>query len=365
MLTVAFDTGPLHGPITGIGRAVSGVRTGLEGRRDDVRLVSYVLSFRAELAPSTTRLPLPASLAVRSWSMVGRPRVDRWFADCDLIHGTNYVVPPSRRARLVSVYDCWALDNPAECRPAVRTAMRALRRSIDEGVAVHSSSHATARRLRELFPDVDVTVVHLGPPNPTIESTLGSTVGSAVDPTDGAPFVLALGTIERRKNLATLVRAWNRLDDPDLHLVVAGSAGDDRDAVERAIAEVPASRRRRIHLLGRVDDDAARTLLAQARLLAYPSLDEGFGFPLLEAMASGVPIVASDAGSIPEVAGDAAILVSATDDDALARSIGRVHHDDALRASLVDAGARRLAHFSWDRTATEMLDLYRRIVGGS
>lgn len=361
MLTVAFDTGPLHGPITGIGRAVLGMKTGLDRRRNDATLVPYVLSFRAELAPSTTRLPLPASLAVRSWSRVGRPRVDHWFGQCDLVHGTNYVVPPSRRPRLVSVYDCWALDNPGECRPAVRTAMGALRRAIGDGVTVHASSHATARRLRELFPGVDVAVVHLGPP----PSPGAVPNAAAVDPTGGAPFVLALGTVERRKNLATLVRAWSRLDEPDLHLVLAGSASDDRPAVDREIAELPAPLRARVHLLGRVDDGTAQTLLSRARLLAYPSLDEGFGFPLLDAMAHHIPVVASDAGSIPEVAGDAAILVPASDENALARAIASAHHDDTRRQSLIDAGARRLGQFSWDRTATEMLDLYRRIVDAS
>lgn len=366
MPTVAFDTGPLHGPITGIGRAVDGLRSGLDALDGEVALVPYVLSFRAALAPGTVRLPFPAALALRTWARWGAPRVDRHLPDVDLVHGTNYVVPPTRRPRLVSVYDCWALDNAESVGTDVRLAMRVLERSIAEGVAVHASSHATARRLREIFPGVDVTVVHLGPP--TFRSTHSAAnatepAGSDVsfDPTHGAPYALAIGTIEKRKNLPTLVCAWSRIADDELHLVLAGSPGDDTAAVERVVADLAPDVRRRIHVVGRVDDATARTLLRRARVLVYPSLDEGFGFPLLEAMAAGVPIVASDAGSIPEVAGDAAVLVGAHDVDALAGAIGRVHCDDSLRTALVTAGGRRLGQFSWERTAREMLDLYRRI----
>jgi glycosyltransferase involved in cell wall biosynthesis len=110
---------------------------------------------------------------------------------------------------------------------------------------------------------------------------------------------------------------------------------------------------------GFVDDAGRARLLTRASVLAYPSLDEGFGLPLLEAMAAGLPAVATRAGAVPEVAGDAALLVDPLDVDELASAVGRLLGDDGLRRSLVDRGRAQAAGFTWEGTAAAMLDLYR------
>ncbi len=360
MLTIAVDTGPLHGPATGIARATAGIIDGLSSR--DVRVVPYVLSFRADLAADTRRVPLPASVALRTWGAFGRPRVDRLWRDVDVIHGTNYVVPPSRVPRVVSVYDCWALDHPQYVHADVRLAMNALRRSIADGAVVHASSHATARRLAAHFPDADVDVIHLGstPPRPAPSVAPSSLPVSLV----GAPFVASIGTVERRKNVPTLIEAFGHLahGTPDVHLAIAGAMSDDAPMVESTLTNLPPAIRARVHVLGRVDDDTAAWLLRHARVLAYPSLDEGFGFPLLEAMASDVPIVASDAGSIPEVAGDAALLVPASDPVSLAHALSVAIDDESTRHRLVTTGRDRLSEFTWERTIDRLVALYERMV---
>ena len=115
---------------------------------------------------------------------------------------------------------------------------------------------------------------------------------------------------------------------------------------------------------GRVDEPARSWLLRHAAVLAYPSLDEGFGFPLLDAMQAGTPVVASTAGSIPEVAGDAALLVAPDDIDALAAALSLALTDDDVRRRLVAAGHAQCARFSWQRCAEEMTSLYRRTMLG-
>ena len=115
-------------------------------------------------------------------------------------------------------------------------------------------------------------------------------------------------------------------------------------------------------LPGWVDAGARADFLAHAVALAYPSLDEGFGFPILEAMAAGVPVIAGTAGSMPEVAGDAAVLVDPHDIDAIADALVRVVSDPALRTALVEAGRARVTQFSWRRTALELMTLYRDAV---
>ena len=361
-IRVAFDVGPLHGRRTGIGVAVGELATAL-GDVDDVEVAPYLLSFRTRPEPPTRRLPLPAGAAHRLWGRFDHPRVDRFLGDVDVVHGTNYVVPPSRRPRLVSVYDVWFLLRPDLAAPAVGRAAAVLRRSVRSGAVVVASSRATADRTRELLGADRVEVVHLGPPPPSPEPARRPSWATALD---GRPFALALGTIERRKNLPALVASFAAAAAgvPDLALVLAGADGDDSPAVTAAIAALPPPVQARVHRPGAVDAGAKAWLLGAATLLAYPSLDEGFGFPLLEAQQVGLPVVATRAGSIPEVGGDGAELVPLDDADALAAALVRVAADDETRCRLIAAGRANLARFSWAATAAATVDLYRRTIAG-
>jgi glycosyltransferase involved in cell wall biosynthesis len=179
----------------------------------------------------------------------------------------------------------------------------------------------------------------------------------------GVPFVLAVGTLERRKNLGSLVASFGLIAAafPDLRLVLAGADGDDRDAINTAIDALHPRARERVLCTGRIDDDAKRWFLQHAQLLAYPSLDEGFGFPLLEAMGYDLPVVASNMGSIPEVAGEAAVLVPPRDTTALADALQSTLTDSLMRSRLIAAGRQRLTHYSWPETASRLVGVYRRL----
>src|SRR5688500_16782186 len=235
---LALDVGPLDGHRTGVGAAVAGLRATLEAEAS-VELHPYVLSFRSRPAAPVRRLPLPAALAHRLWARADWPRVDRWLAPAEVVHGTNYVVPPSRLPGLVSVYDCWFLTNLARASPAVRRSAAALRRAARHGAWVHASSQVTADRVRELLTE-RVEVVHLGPlPVPPPAALPADAVWAHA--LERRPFVLTLGTVERRKNLPALVGAFGRAA-PALDgaaLVLAGAPGDDTAAVAAAVAELP------------------------------------------------------------------------------------------------------------------------------
>jgi glycosyltransferase involved in cell wall biosynthesis len=207
-------------------------------------------------------------------------------------------------------------------------------------------------------------VIHLGTPPapPAPDPTLPADLP---DELAGRAWLLALGTREKRKNLPTLVRAFAAASaaiDPAGHdgtrLVIAGAPGNDDPAITAAVEALPADVRRQVVVLGTVSDTRKHALLQGARALVYPSLDEGFGLPILEAMAAGTPVVASTAGSIPEVAGDAALLVAPDDVDALAASLADVLRDDDLRERLEHAGRVRAAQFTWTDTARRMTELY-------
>lgn len=361
-MTVAIDVAPLHGHRTGIGQAVAGIIGALTATTRPVTLHPYVTSTRAKRQPTQRRLPLPAAAAMRMWSRPSPP-LDRFLGKPDIVHGTNYVAPPTRCPAVVSVYDCWFLQHPRDVDPNVRRAAAVLRRNVAEGAFVVTSSNATTVRVRELLATDRVRTIHLGPP--PVPPIPPEDRPVTLPPLDDAPFVLALGTIERRKNLPMLVAAFSRLarEHGQVRLVIAGSDGNDRSALDQALRRLDRATAERVSILGPVGEVEKTWLLASARALAYPSLDEGFGFPILEAQQLGTPVVASTAGSIPEIAGPAALLSTATDPEALAANLYWVVTSDDMHAKLARRGHANLRRFDWSRTADRLVDLYQELAG--
>lgn len=358
-LDIAIDIGPLYGHRTGVGVAVDGLVSALR-ERSDVHLAPYLVSFRSEPEAGHRKLPLPGIVASHLWSRSDRPTADRWLGPVDVVHGTNYVAPPSGRPTVISVYDCWFLANPDGASPLVRRAGRTLRRRVADGAWIHTSSAATAEQARTLLNTDRVVSVHLGPPPQAVAVPTSTPAG--LEPLQGATFVLGIGTEERRKDLPTLVAAFGTLAGgrPSVRLVLAGARGDQSAEVDVAIDALAPDARSRVHRLGPVDDATKAWLLRHASVLAYPSLDEGFGFPILEAQAAGTPVVATDVGSVGEVAGDGAVLVTGRSATSFAEQLAGVVDGTTSRLSLISAGHENLARFSWTATADGLMALYRR-----
>ena len=366
MLRVAIDVGPTHARRTGVGNAVLWTLDALRDR-DDLDVIPYLTSARARKRPGELRLPMPAAAAVRAWAHRWPP-MDRWLGNADVVHGTNYVVPPTTAPRVVTVHDCWFLEHPEDATADVARFAAVLRRAAAEGAFFVTPSDAATARTRTLLDTDRVRTVLHGPP-PSADAPDGEEPAAATSDRDAPvglpdlrdqPFILALGTMERRKNLPTLVDAFGRVarETAGVRLVIAGAAGNDVAAVDRAITRLPDAVAGRVVRTGVVDDDAKHWLLRHARALAYPSLDEGFGFPILEAQQMGTPVVASTAGSIPQIAGSAALLSPARDAEALAANIYWVITNDEMHASLVRRGRRNLRRFSWDTTAEQLSSIY-------
>jgi glycosyltransferase involved in cell wall biosynthesis len=353
---VAIDVGPTIGATTGVGRFVTHLVNALGALPEPPGLHRYVLSFRARLPEGVHRLPYPAGLTLRAWGRSDRPSGRRPLAGVDVVHGTNYVVPPSGLPSVVTVHDCSFLTRPDLVNSTVRAFAPVLQRAVDRGAWVHTPSEFVGRQVRELLGTARVRVIPHGPPEPV-------TAPPAVAPLpglDGRPYVLALGTREPRKNLARLVEAFGLLhaERPDLALVLVGQDGPDRPNIDVARAALPRSAAEQVLVTDWVSEDQRAGVLARACVLAYPSLDEGFGFPLLEAMQAGVPVVAAAAGAIPEVAADSALLVDPHDAAALAAALVAATSDADVGARLVAAGRARLGAFSWSRSAEAFVALY-------
>jgi glycosyltransferase involved in cell wall biosynthesis len=366
--TVAIDVTPLLGARSGIGAAVAEIVTALGAMAAGPDLVPYTLSWRARKlkadVPAATRfVPIPARVLLRSWASGDVPRVDRWLRPAQVVHATNYLAPPSRLPTLVSVYDCSFVRYPELCTPEVRAFEPIVRRAIARGATVHTGSEFVANEIEDVFGSGlraagRIVVIPLGIPSLSASSALPPALDGILD---HQPFLLAIGTLEPRKNLPHLVGAFGVLADshPDLHLVLAGHDGPARPAVDDAIARLSGAARARVIVTGGVDDAGKRALLERASVLAYPSIYEGFGFPLLEAMTVGVPVVAARAGSIPEVAGDAALLIEPTDEHALAAALEQALSDETTRAQLIARGHDQVRAFSWEDTARALTSCYR------
>jgi len=365
MLRLALDGTPLLGPRTGIGEVVAGLTTGLAAR-PDLEVTAYALTWRGRhdlrgRLPAGVRAataPIPARFARQAWLRAEHPRIERWTGPVDVVHSTNYVGPPTQARSVVSVYDLGFVRFPELCTADALQYPRLLERAIARGAWIHATSDAVAAEIIATFAVPTERVVRV---YPGVPATRGGDAAAGRRTAGVDRYVLFVGTIEPRKNLPVLVRAFDAVaeHDPDLALVIAGTSGWGADAFVEA--RTRARHGDRVRELGYVSDTARRDLLAGASALAYPSRYEGFGFPPLEAMAAGVPVVATRAGAIPEVVGDAALLVELDDVDALAEALQTVVHDPDRRRALVAAGAARLDRFSWARMADEMAALYHRI----
>ncbi len=354
VLRVAIDATPLIGDRTGIGQFTAGLIDALH-RQAGIDAVEFAMTWRGR-APGAR--PLPARPARALWRRIDWPPIEWWTGRVDVVHGTNYVVPPTRRAAAVaSVHDLTAVRFPHLCRADTLEYPSLIRRALRRGAHIHCDSQFIADEVIG-WSACDPNMVHVIHPGiPTVNAQPRS--GTHVAPFEGRPYILALGTIEPRKDHVTLVRAFATVArvDPDLLLVVAGADGWG-PSFASMLAPLPDDVRARIIREPRVDADRRDVLLANARLLAYPSLYEGFGFPPLEAMNSGVPVVATSAGSLPEVLGDGAILVPTGDAERLAEELLRVHLDAEVLVELVERGRRRAAAFSWAACANAMAELY-------
>ena len=366
-LRVAVDATPLLGVRTGVGVFCEWALACL-ARREELEMSAFAVSWRrrggirAHL-PAGVRMvdrPMPARPLHRAWGMGPLPPVEWWTGPEDVVHGTNFVVPPTRRAaRVVTVHDLTAVRFPEMCDDYTRTFPRLVRRALADGAWVHTPSEFVAAEVVDLLgarPE-RVVAVHHGIP---LDQTQGTGPDVLPAPARGAPYVLALGTVEPRKDLPTLVRAFDAVaaEVPDLRLVVAGPEGWGEDAFAAAVQR--AAHRDRVVRLGWVGGDERAALLRHAAVYVFPSLYEGFGFPPLEAMVAGAPVVTTTAGALPEVVGDGAELVEPGDAGALAAAVRMLATDPSARDRAVDRGRAHAGRFCWDRTAAGLSDLYRR-----
>ncbi len=306
-----------------------------------------------------------------AWHALRRPAVERWLGPQDVVHATTTAaVPAVRSARLVvTVHDLVWWRFPQGLNRAGRFVHRTgLRIAAREAAAVAAVSEATRREALEyLGPAADPARFTVVPNAAAAEfgAAVPESVRQEVRARYGLPgrYIAAVGTVEPRKNLHRLIAAYRSLPaglQESFGLVLIGPYGWKMEELKERLGQSrPAGR---VAWTGYVPDADLRAILAEAELFAYPSLLEGFGIPILEAMLAGVPVVTSNRSSMPEVAGDAALLVDPTDTAALAAALERGLTDEGLRHRLIAAGHTRARQFSFAATAVAYKQLYRSVL---
>ena len=346
------------------------------GAGDRMRAGALSLSLAA-LGRSGERIP--ARLARKVGAVLGERllRGDRSIdpevlVGADIFHSPHAPLPDIRKPgvqRFLTVYDLVGIFRPDLFEPHVGDYVARIVNSIGPEDWVTCISEATKADLCEyagVAPE-RVFVTPLAASNALFHPATGSDAEAGARRRYGipeGPYVLSLNTLEPRKNLGTAVRAFGRAlaEGADLHLVLVGGQGWKTESLFEALEQVPRARER-VVFAGYVADQDLAAIYAGAQAFLYPSLWEGFGLPVLEAMQCGVPVVTSNSSSIPEIVGDAGVMADAMDVDALADALLRIHRDSAHRADLARRGAARAKEFSWERTVRETIGAYRTALG--
>ena len=345
----------------GTGRYAAEVFRALAEKRPPGATVSGWTAWHADVGgarvpggPAPRRLALPRRALIAAWERgVGpAPR------GAGLVHAPTPLFPPRRgRPLVVTVHDAVPWTHPETLTPrGVRWHRTMIERAARVADAVVVPTEAVAEALAP----------HVSFRRPVV--VVGEGVSAGLEPPADADrraaalglpegdFLVTLATIEPRKGLDVLLDALARRAAPEVPLLVVGQPGWGGIDVTQRASELGLGDR--VRLLGRLDDEDLAVALARAAVLVAPSRAEGFGLPVLEAMAAGVPVVSSDAPALVEVGGGATVTVPVGDDAALASALADVLGSPSARAQLAAAGRRRASDFSWSRTAAQLWELY-------
>lgn len=286
-----------------------------------------------------------------------------------LFHATDFTLPPTLPGvkTILTVHDLSFVRAPETTTPVLKAYLDVVvPRSVRRATHVLADSQATKDDLVELYGTApDKISVLIGGTPPGFAPVTDDQVLREVRQRYGIPpnpYVFSIGTVQPRKNYARLIQALAALGPAfsDVHLVIAGGRGWlDGPIFETVTAS---GMEERVHFVGFASDDDLPALYSAATCVAYPSLYEGIGLPVLEAMTCGTPTITSNISSMPEVAGDAALLVDPYQVDEIAAALQRLLEDETLRENLVAKGFAQVKHFTWEGAAAQLKSIYDRVL---
>ncbi len=293
------------------------------------------------------------------------------LGNVDVVHSTTFCAPRFRRKNkrlVVTIYDLTVITHP-ECHQEenIRHCSHGIKDAVKYADAIIAISEHTKADLMQYFnvPEDMITVTYLAA-DPMYKPVSEPAILASVKEKYKLPekFILFVGSLEPRKNIKTLINAYSRLSEKlqkEYSLVIAGASGWLNSDIYKTVKDL--SIKERVHFTGYIDKEDISALYSMSTVFVYPSLYEGFGLPILEAMACGTPVITSNTSSMPEVAGEAAVLITPTDVDAMVVSLQKILKDEALRVKMSLAGIEQAKSFTWERCARDTLDVYKKVAG--
>lgn len=286
--------------------------------------------------PHVKSLPLPPTVLEVIFNKVRLIPVEKFLGSIDIFHSSDWMQPPTKARKVTTYHDVVALKYPEWSNPKITSVhkrrLKLVEKEIDLVIAV---SNATKKDLLELsdIPKEKIKVIYEGVDKRfkrSDETTIEAFKKKYNLPTD---FILAIGGIGERRNLTRVKTASS-----DYNLVITGQT------------------------LPYLSDEEMPILYSAARMLLYPSFYEGFGLPILEAMACGTPVITSNVSSMPEVGGDAAVYVDPEDQGKISKEVGQVMEDKSLRDEMIKKGLIQAKKFTWEKCAKETYEAYKNLM---
>ncbi|RCJ39279.1 glycosyl transferase family 1 [Nostoc punctiforme NIES-2108] len=316
-------------------------------------------------------LPLPVRISDLLLALDFKPSLfyfEKYFGSPDILHGTNYSVYPCQNSlNVMNIYDLTFIKYPNYIDSVVKTYTEKVKRCLQWTDLVLTISESSKKDIIKYL-QVDPKKVYVTPlasryyPN-YLSEEIAQRLEKEANYDFSKPYLLFVSTIEPRKNINTIITAFNFLKEKykmEHQLILIGKKGWNYEPIFAAIENSPWANQ--IHHLNYLSNELVALFYSKADVFVYPSHYEGFGLPVLEAMTLGVPVISSNTSSIPEVTGDAAILVDPNNPIQLGEAILKVISDSQLRQELINKGKARAKLFSWERTAKETLNAYRTLI---
>lgn len=374
-MRIGFDIRPFLKEETGVGVYLKNLLFSLSRIDRDNEYFLFSSSFKdrfpsEKIPPFAKRnfrdFHCPVKAVNFFWYHLKWPPLDKLFrTELDLTHSPTPLILPAKGRKITTVCDLFFWDFPELAdREARKRFLKGIRASLERAQGIITISHFTRKQLLDRFslePD-KVKVIHLGldrgfweniQPEESVQSLSRLNIPST--------FLLFVGALEPRKNLVRLLEGLKVVHEKfgEIPLVLAGRSGEDSARVIAKIQELKLEKK--VILTGYLTREDLRNLYRSASAFIFPSLCEGFGLPLLEAMAAGVPIAASRASALPEVADDAALFFDPFDPEDMAEKIIKMLDDEDLKRTLVEKGKTRVQDFDWRTTAQETLEFYQYV----
>lgn len=366
-MNIGIDARPLSYNLTGIGYYLQNALDALQliDKENNYYLVSNKrINYQINNYKWTK---LEGHVGGNSLSSIWMQTIAPWLASkykFDVFWGTRHHLPLflSRQVkRLVTIHDLVHLKYPETMQRKNLILERILmKRSLASADAIISVSHATATDIKKYYTKILKTEIHTiysGVPQLNEAHTCSRLIAQLPQ-----KYFLFVGTMEPRKNIHNLLRAFERLNPEkyDIYLVIVGEKGWRGKELKKYLADYNLGSR--IVLTGYVPRDIMISLYKKSACLIFPSLYEGFGFPILEAMSCGIPVITSNTSSMKEIAADAALLVNPYDAADIARAMRLILIDNGLKKRLIGKAALRLKDFSWNRCAQELMEIFYEVM---